>query len=197
MDRDFSVDHRVVRWFWDWGESLKERSRRRLLLFWSGSSRVPPFGFHDDTLNEDHRWAIDRGTCTDVCPQVSTWWVAIVLPTLRHFVHGMTCLACIHVRLYSLLIASNMDHDEFIFICIGSNLCMLVLVIRREDGRELYLSSIIATLSEARVPMQEHQDPTSMDGHVLEGFMTGSYPGTFPDQDVVLSLRDKVETTNG
>lgn len=73
MDRDFGADHIVLRWFWEWAEGLTEPLRRKLLLFWSGSSRVPPFGFDDDTLNEDHRWAIDKGAPHDACPQVSTW----------------------------------------------------------------------------------------------------------------------------
>lgn len=73
VDGDFGSDHPVIRWLWDWAGGLDEQSKRRLLLFWSGSSRVPPFGFDDDTLNEDHRWAIDRGPSRDECPQVSTW----------------------------------------------------------------------------------------------------------------------------
>ena len=74
-DGGFGAGHKVIRWFWEWAMSLGESDRRKLLLFWSGSSRVPPFGFEDDALNEDHRWAIGRGPVVDACPHASTWWV--------------------------------------------------------------------------------------------------------------------------
>ena len=73
VDADYDVDHKVLRWFWEWAHGLDEEKRRRLLLFWSGSSRVPPFGFEDDALNEDHRWAIEKGPVLDACPRASTW----------------------------------------------------------------------------------------------------------------------------
>lgn len=73
-ERDgFGASHKVVRWFWEWATALEEGRRRKLLLFWSGSSRVPPFGFEEDALNEDHRWAISRGELVDACPTASTW----------------------------------------------------------------------------------------------------------------------------
>ncbi|CAM9390162.1 unnamed protein product [Ectocarpus sp. 13 AM-2016] len=71
-DAGFGCNHKSVRWFWEWANELTESDRRKLLLFWSGSSRVPPFGFEDDTLNEDHRWAIDKGPAANVCPTAST-----------------------------------------------------------------------------------------------------------------------------
>lgn len=73
VDRDFGADSAVITWLWEWADGLDQEARRKLLLFWSGSSRVPPFGFEDDALNEDHRWAIDKGPRRDECPQVSTW----------------------------------------------------------------------------------------------------------------------------
>lgn len=77
VDRNFNAEHRVLRWFWEWAQGLEEDSRRRLLLFWSGSSRVPPFGFEDDVLNEDHRWSIEKGPAEDRCPHASTWYVSV------------------------------------------------------------------------------------------------------------------------
>ncbi|CAM9902573.1 unnamed protein product, partial [Ectocarpus sp. 4 AP-2014] len=71
-DAGFGCSHKSVRWFWEWANELTESDRRKLLLFWSGSSRVPPFGFEDDALNEDHRWAIDKGPAANVCPTAST-----------------------------------------------------------------------------------------------------------------------------
>lgn len=73
MDSDYGLGHKVIRWFWEWAYGLKEERKRRLLLFWSGSSRAPPFGFDDDALNEDHRWAIEKGPVLDACPRASTW----------------------------------------------------------------------------------------------------------------------------
>lgn len=73
VDSGFDAEHPVLRWFWEWLDNLKEDSKRRLLVFWSGSSRVPPFGFQDDAINEGHRWAIAQGLERDACPDVSTW----------------------------------------------------------------------------------------------------------------------------
>ncbi|CAN0455571.1 unnamed protein product, partial [Hapterophycus canaliculatus] len=41
----FGPGQKAVQWFWEWAKELEESDRRKLLMFWSGSSRVPPFGF--------------------------------------------------------------------------------------------------------------------------------------------------------
>ncbi|CAM9230191.1 unnamed protein product [Discosporangium mesarthrocarpum] len=77
MDEGFNASHHVIGWLWEWVENvLDEDGRRRFLLFWSGSSRTPVFGFESNAITKDSRWAISKlesfpGAGTS-CPRVAT-----------------------------------------------------------------------------------------------------------------------------
>lgn len=79
----YSENSQPVKWFWQAvSEKLDEQRRRRLLLFWSGTSLPPVFGFKKASL--DVNFNIER-LHSSGCPTASTCDRLLRLPAYRSY----------------------------------------------------------------------------------------------------------------
>jgi len=72
--RNYTADDQVVKWFWQWVESLDNESKTRLLQFTTGTSRLPVNGFRDLQGSDGPRhFTIERTGEPDALPKSHTW----------------------------------------------------------------------------------------------------------------------------
>lgn len=82
MYKGWQPGSRVVRWFWDIVSDFTEADKAKLLLFVTGTSRVPIEGFsHLRGMNGLQRFQISRGSGTDRLPSAHTCFNQLELPS--------------------------------------------------------------------------------------------------------------------
>ncbi|ETO28912.1 hypothetical protein RFI_08214 [Reticulomyxa filosa] len=80
----FNKNDRIIQWFWSYVKSLNEESLRNLLLFWSGSSIPPLYGFTQNAWHSRRHepWSVNvlYGQDLQSLPKASTCSYSLSIP---------------------------------------------------------------------------------------------------------------------